>query len=50
MEGTNELRLCEAEMIVALQIYVDYIMPNAQAKVKSVDKNDNSFIVKLIKE
>ena len=50
MEGKNELRLCHAEMIVALQLYVDHLIPAAGAKVESIKEGDNEFIIKLTKE
>lgn len=51
MEGNNELRLCQAEMKVALQMYVNHLMPNAETVVESVEENsnDHDFIVKLRK-
>lgn len=52
MEGNNELRLCQAEMMAALQMYVEHLMPTAEAKVVSVkeNENDDDFIIKLAKE
>lgn len=50
MQGNNELILCEAEMIKALQLYVDHLMRESEVKVTSVKQDDNSFIIKLSKE
>ena len=47
MKGNNELRLCWAEMVAAMQMYVDSLMPDAQAKVQSVKEGNNDFVIKL---
>lgn len=53
MVGNNELRLCEAEMAAAMQMYIDKLMPETRTKVASVKQNatdEYEFIIKLTDE
>lgn len=50
MEGNNQLILCHAEMMAALQMYVNHLMPESEAKVQSVKQKEDVFIVRLTKE
>lgn len=43
MKGNNELHLCLTEMTVALQLYVDHLMPHAGAIVTSVKEGEDKF-------
>lgn len=47
MIGNNSLRLCYAEMVVALQKYLDYRMPDAKVKVTAVsqDASEDGFVI-----
>lgn len=53
MTGDNELRLCSEEMIAAMQIYIDRLIPVSKAIVQSVEQNvanRDEFIIKLSNE
>lgn len=47
MIGNNELRLCQAEMLIALQEYLDKRMGEYAPKVSNVEERDASFRVSL---
>lgn len=53
MTGKNELKLCKAEMIAAVQYYLDRVILSRRQKVRVVDvkveKNEynNSFVVEV---
>lgn len=48
MNGNNKLILCLGEMVVAVQLYIDQLMPNASVQVKEVSEKDNKiFVIEL---
>lgn len=47
MRGNNELHLCQAAMVEAVQAWLDAITFRSKATVVSVEVDDEKFIVKL---
>ncbi len=51
MDGKNELRLCPGEMINAMQLYVDNLMPNKREicvrSVKQIRDTCGTFIIEI---
>jgi len=47
MEGSNELKLCEEEMVNALQMYIEHLMPKANVRVYEVVFEQGFFIIYL---
>ena len=48
MKGRNEISLCSAEMVRAMQGYVDELMPHAHARVVGVKMMRESGVVFII--
>ena len=47
MTGHNEIRLCPAEMMVALQEWLDKRMPDNDSDVSGIKESDGVFIIAL---